>query len=64
MIKELHQKLVNKEISAKQLAEQYLICIKDKNPELNAFITVTEKQALEQAENIDKYISKNTKSYY
>ncbi|MFH1610297.1 MAG: Asp-tRNA(Asn)/Glu-tRNA(Gln) amidotransferase subunit GatA [Patescibacteria group bacterium] len=60
MIKELHEKLINKEISAKELTEQYLDSIKNKNPELNAFITITGKQALEQAENIDKYISENT----
>jgi aspartyl-tRNA(Asn)/glutamyl-tRNA(Gln) amidotransferase subunit A len=59
MIKELNQKLTNKEISAKELAEQYLNRIQEKNSELNAYITITEKQALEQAEYIDKYISEN-----
>ena len=59
MIKELNQKLINKEISAKELAEQYLDRIKEKNLELNSFITITEKQALKQAEYIDKYISEN-----
>ncbi len=59
MIKELNQKLINKKISAKELAEQYLDRIKEKDSELNTYITVTEKQALEQAKYIDKHISEN-----
>ncbi len=56
MIKQLHEKLINKEISATELTQDYLSRIKNKNPILNAFITITEKQALEQAQKIDKEI--------
>ncbi len=44
MIKELNQKLINKKISAKELAEQYLDRIKEKDSELNTYITVTENK--------------------
>ncbi len=60
MIKELHKKLITKQISAKELAEDYLNRIKDKNPELNAFITITEKQALDRATRIDELIASGT----
>ncbi len=57
MIKQLHEKLMSKQISATELAQDYLVRIKNKNPELNAFITITEKQALERASRIDELIA-------
>ena len=57
MIQELHQKLITKEISATELARDYLRRIEEKNPVLNAFITVAEKEALKQAEKVDKKIA-------
>ena len=69
MIKQLHEKLIKKQISAKELAEDYLNRIKRMDPVnpdksghgagLNAFITVTDKLVLEQAENIDKLIAQD-----
>ncbi len=57
MIKELHKKLVNKEISAVELTQEYLDRIK--KSDLNAFITVTENEALSQARSVDEMISKD-----
>ena len=56
-INQIHQKLLNKQISALELAQDYLSRIKKINPELNAFITVTEKEAIEQAKNADNIIA-------
>ncbi|MFH1456828.1 MAG: Asp-tRNA(Asn)/Glu-tRNA(Gln) amidotransferase subunit GatA [Patescibacteria group bacterium] len=58
MIRKLHEKLINKEISAKELTEDYLNKIKNKNTELNAFITISEKLALEQADRVDELIAR------
>jgi aspartyl-tRNA(Asn)/glutamyl-tRNA(Gln) amidotransferase subunit A len=52
-VKELHELLVNKEISAKELTEQTLANIEAKEPLVDAFITVTKDEALKQAEAID-----------
>lgn len=56
MIKELHHKLVNQEITATQLIENYFRIIKEKDTTINAFLTLTEEQALEKADQIDKTI--------
>jgi aspartyl-tRNA(Asn)/glutamyl-tRNA(Gln) amidotransferase subunit A len=56
-IYELHKKLVNKELSSVELTKEYLKTIKQKEPEINAFITVCEKEALAQAEEADKLIA-------
>lgn len=53
-IKELHQKLLAKEISSVDLTKQYLVKIKALNPKLNAFLTVSEEEALAQAVLADK----------
>ena len=57
MIKRIHEQLINKEISATELTRQYLDRIKEQNPKLNAFITITEKEALASAEKVDQDIS-------
>jgi aspartyl-tRNA(Asn)/glutamyl-tRNA(Gln) amidotransferase subunit A len=59
MIKELHEKLINKKISAVELAEDYLN--RAKKSDLNVFITITEKEALEQAKAVDEAIAKKEK---
>ena len=55
MIKRLHKKLINKEITATELTQRYLANIK--KSDLNAFITVSEKEALAQAKIIDDKIA-------
>jgi aspartyl-tRNA(Asn)/glutamyl-tRNA(Gln) amidotransferase subunit A len=58
MIKEIHQKLVNKKISATELTEQYLQKIEKLDSQVKAFLTVTAEQSLEQARQVDKKIAK------
>ena len=52
-----HQSLKNRDFSAVDLTKAYLKEIGRQNPSLNAFITVTEKEAMEQAKVVDKKIS-------
>ena len=56
VIRRLHEKLCSGEISCTQLTQQYIDAIKD-NVELNAYITITEKSALEQAKSVDEKIA-------
>lgn len=54
------EKLRNKEISSVELTSACLEQIKKLNPELNAFITISEDQALEQAKKADRLYSNRT----
>lgn len=56
-IKKTHQKLVDKEISVVELTRSYLDRIEKLEPEIGAFITITENEALRQAKETDKRIS-------
>ena len=56
-IKEIHQGLVNREFSAKDLAEAYLEKIKKEDKKFQTFLTVSEDSAINQAKGIDKIIS-------
>lgn len=56
-ITELHQKLKNKEISSVELTRYFLERIKKHNGKLNAFLTVTEEQALKDAAEADQIIA-------
>ncbi len=53
----LHNKLLGKEISARELAQKYISTINNINPDLNAYISVTEDEALMSAEIIDRKIA-------
>lgn len=57
-IKETRKKLDNKEFSSVELTKAYIERIKKIDKKLNAFITVSENEALEQAELADKRIAK------
>ena len=61
MIKELHQKLINKEITATKLVEDYFKIIKEKDSQIQAFLTLTKTQALEEAKKVDEKISRGGK---
>ncbi|HBO17214.1 MAG: Glutamyl-tRNA(Gln) amidotransferase subunit A [Candidatus Moranbacteria bacterium GW2011_GWE2_35_2-] len=61
MIKELHNKLVNKKITAVELAESYFARIKEKDGEIGAYLTLTEDLALEQARKVDEKIFRGEK---
>ena len=57
-IKQLHEKLKNKEISAVGLTQSYLDNINRLESKVESFITVTRDLALEQAKSVDNKISK------
>ncbi len=52
-ITQLREKLLKKQISAKELTTYYLNKIEANNKEINAYITVSSEKALEQAEEFD-----------
>lgn len=54
MIKKLHDSLQKKEFSAEELTGFYLRQIARHNPALNAYITVTEEEALQAAKEADR----------
>src|SRR3990167_8355174 len=56
-ISELSELLKNKKISSVELTRHFLSRIKQFDAQLNSFITVTDKNALKQAENADKKIA-------
>lgn len=58
MIKEIHNNLISKKISAVELAEKYLIQAKGLNKKYNSFISFTEELAIETAKSVDKKIKK------
>ena len=55
-IKELHQGLIQKEFSTREVVESFLERIYRLNPELNAYLEVFEKEAIEQAKEVDEAI--------
>src|SRR5258708_6905184 len=56
-LSELRNLLDTKQVSSLELTKYFLGTIKQQNPELNAFITVTEGEALAQAKDADEFIS-------
>ena len=58
MIRDLHNKLVNREITAVQLAEQYFDNISKKDKDIFAYLTLTKELALQQAREVDEKIAK------
>ncbi len=60
-IETAHQGLMQKEFSAVELAKFYLDKIKKENEKYNAFLTITEKLALEQAKKVDEKIANREK---
>src|SRR3989344_3007239 len=54
---ELREKLDEKKVSSVELTKYFLARIKKHNPELNAFLTVTEEEALKQAKEADEFIA-------
>ncbi|MDQ3018551.1 MAG: Asp-tRNA(Asn)/Glu-tRNA(Gln) amidotransferase subunit GatA [bacterium] len=57
-LSELREKLDNKDVSSVELTSYFLTRVKDNNEELNAFITITEEEALAQAKDADEFMSK------
>jgi len=61
MIRELHEKLINKKITSVQLTEEYFAVIEKKDKELNAYLTLTKKLAMDQATKVDEKIARGEK---
>ncbi|MFA4872594.1 MAG: Asp-tRNA(Asn)/Glu-tRNA(Gln) amidotransferase subunit GatA [Patescibacteria group bacterium] len=53
----IHEGLLHKDFSAQELTKEYLERIKNKNPSLNAFLAITEKEALASAKEVDSQIA-------
>src|SRR3989344_9592808 len=56
-LSELRKLLDEKKVSSVELTKYFLARIKKHNPELNAFLTVTEEEALKQAKEADEFIA-------
>ena len=56
-IRQLHQQLVNKELSAIEIAQYYLERIHCLEPKLHSFLSITSEHALAQAGNVDGKIA-------
>ncbi len=54
MIKKLYQTIKNKEISAQEITEKYLANIKAKEPQVEAYLLITEELARKQARKADE----------
>jgi len=61
MIRDLHEKLLNGEVTAQKLAEDSFEIIEQKDNELHAFLTVTKETALKQAQKVDEKIKNGEK---
>ena len=57
-IHSIHQRLVSRDCSCAELTAAYLAAIQRENPRLNAFITVTEEQAVAAALRLDESIAR------
>ena len=56
-IAKLHEGLVQKEFSCKELTEEYIAAIEKDNEALNAYVTVTPETALKTAQQVDEKIA-------
>lgn len=56
-IEQIHRLLSIGEISCRELTKEYLNAIYRDNPELGAYVTVTEKEALHTADEIDRKLA-------
>ena len=60
-IKETHNCLIKKEFSVQELTAEYLKRIEERNPEVNAYLSVFSDKSLDSAKKIDQKISKKEK---
>jgi aspartyl-tRNA(Asn)/glutamyl-tRNA(Gln) amidotransferase subunit A len=56
MIRELHEKLINKKITSVGLVEGYFDAIEKKDKDIFAYLTLTKELAMEQAKKVDEKI--------
>ncbi len=60
-IKELVNKIQNKEISCEEVLSYYVKNIKDKEENINAFILLQEEKAFQKSKELDEKIAKGEK---
>lgn len=58
MIRDLHEKLINKEITSVELTEQYFDAIEKRDPVIKAYLTLTKDLAFQQARLADEKIAR------
>ena len=56
MIRTLHQKLLNKEMTSVQLTEEHFDAIEKRDGDIGAYLTLTKESALQAAHEIDERI--------
>jgi aspartyl-tRNA(Asn)/glutamyl-tRNA(Gln) amidotransferase subunit A len=56
MIRDLHNKLINQEITSEKLTEEYFARIEEKDPEIQAYLSLNKEFALDKARSVDKKI--------
>ncbi|MFA5925587.1 MAG: Asp-tRNA(Asn)/Glu-tRNA(Gln) amidotransferase subunit GatA [Parcubacteria group bacterium] len=61
MIKDLHNKLVNQEITSEQLTSDYFDVIEKKDPQIEAYLSLNKEFALDKARAVDKKIQSGEK---
>lgn len=61
MIRELHEKLTNRKITATKLAQDYFDVIEKKDVAIGAYLTLTKELAMAQAKIVDEKIAKGDK---
>lgn len=57
---ELKEKLDNNELTAEEITNEYADRIKEKEPEVQAFVTTTIESAIQKSKEIDKNREKGT----
>ncbi|MFA6184833.1 MAG: Asp-tRNA(Asn)/Glu-tRNA(Gln) amidotransferase subunit GatA [Candidatus Shapirobacteria bacterium] len=60
-IQQIRQLLLDKKATATEITKFFIDRVKNIDPKINAFVTITEKEALRQAEILDAKISKGEK---
>ncbi len=58
MIRDLHQKLVNRECTALELVERYFAALSEKEPSILAFLTLMKDEAMAEARAVDEQIAR------
>jgi aspartyl-tRNA(Asn)/glutamyl-tRNA(Gln) amidotransferase subunit A len=56
MIKDLHNKIINQEVTSEKLTEDYFDTIETKEPKIEAFLSLNKEFALDKARAVDKKI--------
>jgi len=61
MIRDLHKKIINQEITSEKLTEEYFATIEEKDPEIKAYLSFNREFALAKAAAVDKKIKNGEK---